>query len=129
MFQIHMHDIAILTLDAANVGALADGLAPTAHEVRDSAGVVAAHAAVEHRVPAIRIQGRLRNGLRFLRFEIGGVPVATTWVVHGGGRYIDELDWLLPISADDLWIRDVFVAPAWRRKRVLTGIAAVLAGL
>lgn len=129
LFQIHLHDIAILTMGAGNVVTPADRLVPTAHDVSDSPGIVAAHAAVEHRSSEERIQRRLRNGLRFIRFDVGGVPVATTWLVHGGGRYIDELNWLLPIGVDELWIRDVFVAPAWRGRRLFTGISAALARL
>jgi len=129
LFQIHLHDIAILTLPAGNVFTPPDGSVLTAHDVSDSAGIVAAHAGVEHRIPEKRMQQRLRNGLRFIRFDVGGVPAATTWLVHGGSRYIDELNWLLPIGVDELWIRDVFVAPSWRGKRLFTGIAAALVGL
>ena len=128
-FQIHLHDIAILTMHAGNFLEPADGPAPTAHEVSNTAGIVAALAAVEHRIPERRMQQRLRNGLRFIRFDLGGVPAATTWLVHGGSRYIDELNWLLPIGAEELWIRDVFVAPAFRRNRLFTGIASALVGL
>ena len=99
----------------------------TTHNLDDAADILAAHAAVGHRISAARLQQRLRNGLRLARFDVGGLPVATTWLAGSTGRYIDELNWLLPIGAGDLWLRDVFVAPAWRGRRLFTGIAAALA--
>lgn len=96
------------------------------HEIRDAADILAAHAAVKHRVAQGRAQQRIRHGLRFVRFDIRGVPVATSWVASDC-RYIDELNWLLPIGAGELWLRDVFVVPAWRGKRLFADITSVLA--
>jgi len=88
--------------------------------------VRAAHAALGHRVAASMMERRLANRLRFAVFLQAGTPVASTWLASGG-RYIDELNWWLPIDAEELWLRDVFVAPAWRGRRLFSALVATLA--
>lgn len=127
LIPIHLHDVAILAMDAALVSSRAGSFAMTTHELDHTAGIQAAHSAVGHQINAARLQQRLRNGLRFARFDIDGTAVATTWLAGGTGRYIDELNWMLPIGADELWLRDVFVAPTWRGRRLFTDMAAALA--
>lgn len=126
MFQIHFHDIAILARDGRPI-LPASEVALLTHELHDAPSILQAHAALAYRIPERRLQQRLRNGLRFMRFDVGVVPVATTWLASCGGRYIDELNWLLPMAPGEAWVRDVFIAPAWRGKRLFSHIAAALA--
>ena len=129
MFHVYLHDIAILRTGAeAEAPAPAAGAVPlTTHPLRLPAEIQAAHAAVGHRIRDARLAQRLRNGLWLARFDVDGVPVATTWLAGGaGGRYIDELNWLLPMAPRDLWLRDVFVAPAWRRRGLFVQMVAAL---
>ncbi|MCY7315983.1 MAG: hypothetical protein LH480_10265 [Rubrivivax sp.] len=125
--HIYLHDIAVLTRDAGGPKTTRREPSISVHEQTDAAGILAAHKAVGHHIPGRRLQQRLGNGLRFLRMDAAGAPVATTWVVGGGGRYIDELNWLLPMAPDELWVRDVFVMPSWRGRRLFADIATCLA--
>jgi GNAT superfamily N-acetyltransferase len=124
-----LHDIAILAAPAtAHAQVPAAAAAPlTLHALREPAAIHAALAAVEHRIRDARLAQRLRNGLWLARFDADGVPVATTWLADGAsGRYVDELNWLLPMALRDLWLRDVFVAPAWRRRGLFVQMVAAL---
>jgi GNAT superfamily N-acetyltransferase len=80
-----------------------------------------------HRHPEGRPQRRFANGLRFGRLWLGETVVATTWVAHGVHRYIDELNWRLPMRDDQFWVRDVFVAPAWRGQRLFGHLLQLVA--
>ena len=123
--MIYLHDVAILALDLAPALS-AKGLLASAW-LADEPAIQDALNLVGHPIKPARLQQRLRNGLRLVRFDLDGTPVATTWLASSGGRYIDELNWLLPIGAGDVWLRDVFVAPAWRGRGLFSKIVATLA--
>ncbi|MCW5611021.1 MAG: hypothetical protein KIS83_10130 [Rubrivivax sp.] len=126
---IYLHDVAILLREPSARVASATRPPVVASAVTDVAGILEAHERVGHRIPEQRLQRRLRNGLRFLRFDIDSRPVATTWVAGPRGRYIDELNWLLPIGQGEWWVRDVFVDSAWRGKHLFAAIAEALSRL
>jgi GNAT superfamily N-acetyltransferase len=42
-------------------------------------------------------------------------------------RYIDEMNLALPVAGDAFWVRDAFVAPAWRGRRVFAALVATIA--
>jgi hypothetical protein len=73
------------------------------------------HATTEHRVRL-----RLQHGLHFYASMVRGTPVATTWIVPQGQRFFDECGYALRIPADDLWIRDIHVAPWLKGRRVFS---------
>ena len=70
-----------------------------------------------HRYPAGRPERRFANGLRFGRLWLGYQIAGSLWVVHDAHRYIDELNWRLPVPAGQFWLRDVFIAPSLRGQR------------
>lgn len=53
--------------------------------------------------------------------------MGSSWLIDGGVRYVDELNWLLPINADELWIRDVFVSPQLRGRRAFSTFVGLMA--
>ncbi len=126
-FGIHLHDIALLVRDGCESKAEATKPRLTLHEQTEASAILMTHRAVGHQVPDQRLQRRLANGLRFLRLDADGVPVATTWVAGSRGRYIDELNWLLPMGPDEWWVRDVFVTQAWRGRRLFADLVTCLA--
>lgn len=75
----------------------------------------AGHLAHGRRIPRLRIERRFNHGLRFFQLWKGDALAASTWMVHGGTRYIDELALAFPLSPSELWVRDIFVAPNMRR--------------
>lgn len=124
---LHLHDVALLSTNPAqDLGQAAGRSALQIEETSERNRIRAAHAALGHRVTDLAIERRLAHRLRFAVFLQDGVPVASAWLACGG-RYIDELNWWLPIAADELWLRDVFVAPAWRGRRLFSAIVASLA--
>ncbi len=65
-----------------------------------------------------RLEGRFEHGLRY--FELRGEgegPVASTWIVPGGERYLDEIALSLALPSRGLWVRDVWVRPDQRGRR------------
>jgi len=71
-----------------------------------------------HRHPAGRPQRRFANRLRFGRLWLGNQIAGSLWVVHDAHRYIDEMNWRLPVGTREFWLRDVFIAPALRGQRL-----------
>ena len=122
------HDIAILQclrLPRPPVGlgnCLAVRLA-----VGDLVGIQVCHTTLGHRLTPERVERRQRNGLLFFALQVDGIVVASTWIVTGGQRYIDELGWALALGSDAFWLRDVFVAPAWRGRGVFQAFIAAIA--
>jgi len=124
---IHRHDVALLLFDPVRDGRpRREAATPALKTCDDEQQILAANAELGHRVAKVMLRRRLANRLGFVAFSIDGQAVASTWLATGG-RYIDELNWLLPIGPDEFWLRDVFVAPAWRGRRLFTGIVAALA--
>jgi hypothetical protein len=76
--------------------------------------------ATGHATTEQRVRLRLRHGLRFYASTVRGIPVATTWIVPQGQRFFDECGYALRVPADDLWIRDMHVAPWSKGRRVFS---------
>ncbi len=76
--------------------------------------VLDTYRALGHRQPQGRPERRYANGLRFGRLWQGAQIAGSLWVVHDAHRYIDEMNWRLPVGPRQFWVRDVFVAPALR---------------
>lgn len=108
--MIHRHDIALLQHVPASAPAR-DQPQPALSIARhaDPPAILEAHRLLGHRIAPHRVQGRLNNALRFASASLDQRLVASTWLAVGG-RYVDELNWLVPVGSQDLWVRDVFVA-------------------
>lgn len=122
--MFHLHDVAIL---AAEADAAGRGAPPLPWQAVAHDDIARVHAELGHRLRPERAERRLANGLRFLRFDIDGAAVASTWLAGTGGRYLDEFGWLAPMTADECWVRDVFVAPSRRGQRLFARVVATLA--
>ena len=125
---IHRYDVALLSAEPAELPTKVGGSGSIKVEwLSEQGSILKAHAALGHRVSDAMLERRLFNRLRFAVFSLDGEPVASSWLASGG-RYIDELNWWLPIATDELWVRDVFVAPAWRGRRLFAALVATLSG-
>ena len=82
--------------------------------------IMALNRATGHATPEHRIHLRLRHGLRFYAATVRGKPVATTWVLLPGQRFLDECGYANNVPPDDLWIRDIHVAPSVKGRRVFS---------
>lgn len=123
----HLHDVVLLSTDPAqDVGQPRGPFLLQIEETSERARIRAVHVVLGHRVADQTVERRLAHRLRFAVFLQAGTPVASAWLASGG-RYIDELNWHLPIEADEIWLRDVFVAPAWRGRRLFCAIVELLA--
>jgi hypothetical protein len=71
-----------------------------------------------------RIRRRFERGLRYFGIEEQGSLVAWQWTVHGVPRYLDELCWEIPLNLQQAWLRDVFVAPTHRGRRMMAVLFA-----
>lgn len=113
------HDLALLeapTLTPIEVPT--PGLRLEELRADQMAAVTDTYRALGHRHPAGRPERRFANGLRFGRLWHGTQVAGSLWVVHDAHRYIDELNWRLPVSARQFWLRDVFIAPDRRGQRL-----------
>jgi len=113
------HDLALLQartlapIAVPTVGARLEELKASQIDV-----VTETYRALGHRLPAGRPQRRFANGLRFGRLWLGNQIAGSLWVVHDAHRYIDEMNWRLPVGEREFWLRDVFIAPALRGQRL-----------
>lgn len=88
--------------------------------------ILKAHKELGHRLADSVLERRLANRLAFVVFLAQGQLVASSWLATGG-RYVDELNWWLPIGEGELWLRDVFVVADWRGRRLFSCIVDALA--
>jgi GNAT superfamily N-acetyltransferase len=126
--SVRVHDVLILVREA-HVSPPPPLPLLSYDVLRHSDAIAATLSALGHHLAPARLDRRLANDLSFLRFDLEGQAIASTWVAGPGGRYIDELSWLMPIGADEFWLRDVFVAPKHRGQRLLSHISAAVATL
>jgi len=84
------------------------------------------HIAQGRKIPPRRIERRLNHDLRFFQLWKGNTLAASTWIAHGTPRYIDELSLAFPMSADELWVRDVFVAPEMRGMKLFIRLLSAI---
>lgn len=88
--------------------------------------ILLGHALHGRNIPPQRLQRRFAHGLRFFQLWNGDALAASTWILRGGARYIDELALAFPIAADELWVRDIFVAPEQRGQQLFSRLLATL---
>ncbi len=113
------HDLALLQAKTlAPAGPVPDGLRLEELRAERLDAVLESYRLLGHRHPAGRPERRFANGLRFGRLWLGEQLAGSLWVVHGGHRYIDEMNWRLPLGQDQFWLRDIFIAPALRGRRL-----------
>jgi GNAT superfamily N-acetyltransferase len=122
---IHRFDVALLSTEPMRATVPDETRQLQIEALAEPARIVQAHATIGHQVSEKMLERRLRNGLSFAVFHSAGTPIATSWLASGG-RYVDEFNWWFPIAADELWIRDVFVHPQWRGRRVFSAIVLAL---
>lgn len=123
----HRHDIALLVfVEGRRDRAGPERMLPTMELLRCTRQIQEANAQIGHGVSPERLQRRLANGLSFAAFSINGHAIASTWLASGG-RYVDEVNWWFPIGPDELWLRDVFVAPAFRGRRLFADMVLAVA--
>lgn len=72
-----------------------------------------------------RIQNRFERGFRCFAVTEGEEMVAWFWALHGIPRYLDEMGWLFPLDKRQVWVRDAFVVPERRGKKVLAAMLAI----
>jgi GNAT superfamily N-acetyltransferase len=123
---IHAHQIAILLRQAASTNTTRPRRLTEVPVPPSVEAIRLAHAQLGLRLRDDRARRRLDNGLQFLTFAVDAAPVVSTWIATGA-RYLDELNWLLPIGSDDLWLRDVFVVPALRGQGLFANLVDRLA--
>ena len=66
-----------------------------------------------------RLQRRYDHGMRCFAIEEGERLVAWFWALHGVPRYMDEFAWQIPLNETQVWLRDAFVVPERRGRRLL----------
>lgn len=69
-----------------------------------------------------RMATRFGRGLRHVVLEQAGDAIAWCWLAAGVPRYIDELCWSVEMAAEQAWVRDAFVAPGHRGRRLLAAM-------
>jgi GNAT superfamily N-acetyltransferase len=129
------HDIAILQAPVDALVAAAerqtavtrDALRAVPWSASDSREILRLHDDMGHRLSPKRLDQRFGNGLRFFTFEAGADLVGSTWAAVGDGRYVDELNWFLPIRPTEFWVRDVFVVPRRRGGGLLSAFLHAVA--
>jgi len=72
-----------------------------------------------------RLRRRFEHGFRCFAMEEEGEVIAWVWALHGIPRYFDEMGWLFPLDKTQVWLRDAYVLPHRRGRRVLSSMMAV----
>lgn len=80
--------------------------------------IVGLHQSIGHEISPERCERRIANGLRFFCARAGGQIAGISWAVISTPRYLDEFGWLLELNQDEMWVRDIFVAPPLRGQGV-----------
>lgn len=118
---IELHDVQILRRPAGHAAArpLPAGVRIVELGVDDTATICAnarRHGQVRSEQ---RMAARFGHGLRHFMLVQDAQAIAWTWLAAGVPRYVDELCWLIPMAPRQAWVRDAFVAPAQRGRRLL----------
>lgn len=72
-----------------------------------------------------RLRRRFEHGFRCFAIEEGDEVIAWFWALHGIPRYFDELGWLFPLDKTQVWLRDAYVVPQRRGRRLLLAMMAI----
>lgn len=120
MMGIELHRIEVLRrmTDQATPGPLPDGINLVELGVGDIPRILADTCAHGEPRSRERLAARFDHGLRHFVLEHDGRSVAWSWLAAGVPRYIDELCWQVPMSDAQAWVRDIFVVPSRRGRRL-----------
>lgn len=127
MSLLQIHDIAILSAHAPLIA----GNTPSDLELGELlhnqiAEIIEAHSRLGRKISSERIERRFKHGLRFFLLWKGDALVGSTWAVSDSDRYIDEFAWSLPLRPDEIWLRDVFIAPKARGNKLFTHMTKLM---
>lgn len=129
--HIYLHDVALLKAhrpgDESSPGSFAADCRSVELKAAQGAEILQLHQTLGHRMTQQRLNQRFRNGLRFLAFHQGDTLLGSSWVAIGGARYVDELNWYLPILPTEFWVRDVFIMPSQRGRGLFGGLVKLIA--
>lgn len=73
-----------------------------------------------------RARARFSHRLKFYLLTREGSTVAWTWLIPPPRRFIDEAACHFPVPEKATWIRDIFVSPEYRGRRIFTVLLEVL---
>lgn len=73
-----------------------------------------------------RVRARFAHRLKFYQLTRGEDTVARTWLVPPPRRFIDEAGYHFPVPETASWIRDIFVSPKYRGRRIFSVLLDVL---
>ena len=73
-----------------------------------------------------RAKARFAHRLVFYQLTRGEHTVASTWLIHSGVRFIDEVGYHFQIPENSAWIRDIFVNPQYRGRKIFSALQDVL---
>jgi RimJ/RimL family protein N-acetyltransferase len=126
--HVYLHDVAVLVCRNPHAGVLQVPHLRTKEWLPShSDPIMQLHQQLAHRMTPQRLAQRFGNGLRYFALYAGDTPIGSTWAAVGTARYVDELNWLLPILPTEFWVRDVFLSPAWRGKGLFPALLRLLA--
>lgn len=74
-----------------------------------------------------RARARFDHRLKYYQLTREGETVAWTWLIPPGLRFIDEAGYHFPVPDQATWIRDIFVAPRYRGRKMFSVLLDVLA--
>lgn len=74
-----------------------------------------------------RARSRFGHRLKYYQLTREGETVAWTWLIPPGLRFIDEAGYHFPVPDQATWIRDIFVAPRYRGRKMFSVLLDVLA--
>jgi GNAT superfamily N-acetyltransferase len=73
----------------------------------------------------MRLRQRFERGFRCFAVEEDDQLIAWFWALHGVPRYFDEMGWLFPLDKTQVWLRDAYVLPERRGRRLLSAMMAI----
>ena len=87
-------------------------------EQRDLRSIMESCTATKQGAADAQVSYRLERGLKFYAAMVDDKPVATTWMVPPGQRFVDEIGYMLAVPKSSLWLRDIYVAETARGRRI-----------
>lgn len=124
--MLRLHDIAILEARNPCFQVPPGELHVTEITPQHTGAVREAYAVVGHEIAEERVIKRFRSGLRFFQLWHQDTLAGTTWIIVGSRRYLDELAWSLPMHQDELWVRDVYISPKFRGRRLFSSLMGLI---
>jgi len=129
--HFYLHDVAVLRAphpgNASSPGTLTPDIRSLEFESAQAADILQLHQQMAHRMSQPRMDQRFGNDLRYFAFFQGEQLLGSTWAAIGGGRYVDEMNWYLPIQPTEFWVRDVFILPSQRGRGLYASFLKLMA--